>query len=775
MIEKKFILDTKFINYKLANENDLQELSHKENKFFFDTENAPIFPKHIVDKYDLTKVEYDTIEVFKDTSKDGLLNTLIRNKQITTEIYVWQFGSNYNDKVYWGNTIEEFIEFMHSIDSYKVKNDIKISEYDIYVHNLAWDIEFFKYFFKNNKYKQIRATRDKNIRKMNKQLEYSFDITETDGQVHGALIQLEKIDSIKVTKGKDKKISYMTVLNFKCSAKITPMSLKKISKEMITVDEEYIKDGGEYKYNVVREPKNYVPSDMESWYIYCDIYLLKEWYNQFVQKTYIDNNIKPFTISQIAFDSILQKTYEDNILKKKYFPTKDLNKVKDRDVYEEHFALKFIEKNTLYKEYIRLSYKGGHTTASSECVEKGLNTPEIEIKGTSIDITSSYPSQMNLKPLPFGKPIYNTGKYDYKMVIDSDGNELDYDFHFITIAFDGFKSKDKNSEFGLNVKLRGLSEEQKSKLKTSSNESATHNIIGCDFVGENRITVKDKKRSKLINKYKRRNFIVTVTHKEFEEWKKNFDFYCEDTSLTKGVEFIDFISFQSEIGHYAKGINYFFKIKEENDCDEGSNALKENSKLVINSFYGKHCSRRDREQKLYDFEKDVICFQKVTDENINEWEDQKLFAVHYGSAVTSYGRIQLRETTRKIGNDKFLYSDTDSIKFSMSKDELIQKCKDENIILSTCKSEKELGGWDFEFEFDDLKVVGQKKYMYKVKGTDKFNVKCAGLPKDVRDSIKTKDEFSIGNSFNKKGKRKVIGGNLLINISYSINELLRGC
>ena len=806
MLDKKFILDNNFIYYKLANNRDFESLSKKENKYFFDTENAPLFPKEIVEKYKLDTKEYCVLEEFQDVSKTSLLNSLLKEKKITTQIYVWQFGSNDNDKVYWGNTIQEFIDFIHSIDAYKISKGYKVKQFDIFVHNLAWDIEFFKYFFKNNNYTQIKATRDKDEKKYNSQLEYSFDITETDGQVHGALIQLEKKESVTISRGKEKVEKYMTTINFRCSAKITPMSLKKISKEMITVDEDYIKDGGEYQYNLVRNPNNYVPNDMEAWYIYCDIYLLKEWYNQFIQKTYIDNGIKPFTISQIAFDSILQKTYEDNVLKRLYFPTKDPKKVKDRDVYEEHFSLKFIENNPLYKEYLRNSYKGGHTTASSECVSKGEKDTKLVrifekfqkskrnkirlnnmrkgfiIKGSSIDITSSYPSQMNLKNLPFGRPIYNKGKYDYSMVIDRNNNELDYDYHFITIAFDGFKSKNKKNQFGLNVKLRGLTKEQQEKLKTSTNESAVHNIIDGNFVGTNKIKVKEPTRKKLIDKYSKRNFIVTITHREFEEWERNFDFYYSDKGLKKGVQFIDYVSFQSEKGHFKKGIDYFFKIKEENDCAEGSNALKENAKLVINSFYGKHCSRRDREQKLYDFNKDIICFQKVNDENINEWEDDKLYAVYYGSAVTSEGRIQLRETTRKIGNDIFLYSDTDSIKFEISRDELIKKCKDENIVLSTCKAQKELGGWDFEFEFDDLKVVGQKKYMYLRNGIDKetnkpfeWNVKCAGLPKDVRDSIKLKEEFAIGNSFVKKGKRKVIGGNLLIDISYSLNDLIIGC
>lgn len=764
MERKRKILQENFIYFKDADITDFESLSYEENKYFFDTENAPIFPQDIVDKYNLTNVEYDSLDVFKDVSENGLLNKLLKNKQITTKIYCWQFGCNNSDKVFWGNTIQEFIDFIEDINLYRVEQDHKITEFDIYVHNLAWDIEFFKYYFKDKHFQQIRSSNDRKERTKNEKLEDAFSITETDGTVHNARIQLQK----KTIKKGKKKINYLTTLCFFDSAKITPKSLKDISENMIKVDEIYIKNSDVYQYNTVRDPENFKPSEIESWYIYCDIYLLKEWYNQFVKVQYIDNGIKAFTISQIAFDSILKETYKDGILRRKYRTVYDKKDLTDRQVYERHFALKYIEKVPLFKEYFRLSYKGGHTTCGGD-YQKLASTNKATIKGVSMDITSSYPGQMTYQKLPFGKPYYYQGKY--KDHTTKDNEFLDY--HFITIAFDGFTSIQEGNQFGLNVKLRGLEQHQKEYLNCSTNESATTNIIEGEFVGYNRIEVKDKKRSKLISKFKNA-FVVTVPHKEFEEWERNFNFYYyEEGKLKKGVRFVDYVSLQSEVGHYAKGLDHFFKIKEENDQEGGNKVLKENAKLIINSFYGKHCSRRDREERYYDFTKDVICFQQVTEENINQWEDEKLYAVHYGSAVTSYGRIQLRETCRKIGSDKFIYADTDSLKFEMTYEELQEKVKQEHIPMSFCTKDKHLSFWDFEFKFDDFKAVGQKKYMYLKEGQKDYICKCAGLPSDIRKQITTKEQFAIGKEFVKKAKRKIIGGNLLIDISYSISDLLR--
>lgn len=759
---KSKILKENFIYFKDVDVTDIESLSYEHNKYFFDTENAPIFPDEIVEKYNLKEVEYDTLPVFKDVSKESTLQVLLKSKNVTTQIYMWMFGCNTTDKVYWGNTIQEFIDFVSQLDEYKINAGYEINGYEIFVHNLAWDIEFFKYWFKEKELKQLRVAHSIGAKRKNNGIQNAFDITETDGMVHGARIQLEK----KTVKQGKKKVQYLTTLQFRDSMKITPMSLSAISKDLIKVDDIYIKNSEVYKYNLVRCPKTYVPNEVEAWYCYCDIYLLKEWWNQFIMEHYVSNGIEPFTISQIAFDSILQKTYEDNVLRVKYQTAYDKKELTDRQVYERHFALHYIEKNPIFKEYFRLAYKGGHTTASSK-YRQLASTNKATISGCSMDITSSYPHQMTNRPLPFGKPEYHTGQYaDYE---DYQGNL--YDYHFITIAFDGFMSINPDNQFGLNVKLKGLTEEEKAILDCSTNESATHNVVEGYFVGKNRIEVKHGGRRLLVDSFKNR-FVVTTTAHEYEEWIKNFNFfYFEDGRMCDGVKFVDFVSCQSEVGHFAKGLDYFFKDKEAGDL-AGNKAQTLNAKLIINSFYGKHCSRRDREQRFYDFTKDVIRFQEVTEENRNEWEDKKLYAVQYGAGVTSWGRIQLRETCRKVGQDRFIYADTDSLKFEISKEEFVKKCKEENIDISYCKKDKHLGWWDFEFEFVDFKAVGQKKYMYKLAGKD-FKCKCAGLPADIRSQIKEKEQFSIGKSFIKKAKKKVIGGNLLVDISYSISDLLR--
>ena len=788
---KQKILKDNFINVKDMTEEDFRGLTLEGNKYFFDTENAPIFPEEITEKYNLREVEYTEVEDlklpvktddiddlhYKEALRNCLFNTLLREHKISTSVYMFMFGCDANDKVYWGNTIQEYIDLIERLDQYKIRIGMELEPYVTYVHNLGWDIEFFKYWFRDNNLKQIRVSQSLGGKNKNKALEYAFDITETDGMVHGARIQLSKhtvkLNNSKAkTKKAKKQKSFITTIDFRDSAKITPMKLSDISKDLIKVDDIYIKNSEVYQYNIVRTAEGYQPTPTEAWYCYCDIYLLKEWWNQFIVEHYIANGIEPFTISQIAFDSILQKTYEDNELRIKYTRESDKKELTDRQVYERHFALGVIEKSSLFKEYFRLAYKGGHTTASKDYRQKA-STNTATISGCSMDITSSYPHQMTNKPLPFGMPEYNEGKY--KDYVNYKGEK--YDFHFITIAFDGFMSINPANQFGLNLKLRDLTDYQKAYLDLSSNESPTHNVVDGEFVGKNRIKPENPVRKMMLDKIDNA-FIVTLTSHEYEEWIKNFKFFhFKKGKICKGVKFIDYVSCQSEIGHYAKGLDYFFKEKEAGDL-EGNKAKTLNAKLIINSFYGKHCSRRDRQQKFYDFTQDVIRFQEVTEENENVWEDPKLYAVQYGAGVTSWGRIQLRETCRKVGQDKFIYADTDSLKFEISKEDFMKKCKKEKINISYCKKDKHLGWWDFEFEFQDFKAVGQKKYMY-AKIDDKtgevlpFKCKCAGLPAEIRSDIKEKEQFAIGKVFNKISKKKVPNGNLLVPTSYSLTDLLR--
>ena len=283
--------------------------------------------------------------------------------------------------------------------------------------------------------------------------------------------------------------------------------------------------------------------------------------------------------------------------------------------------------------------------------------------------------------------------------------------------------------------------------------------------------IKDKRRKEKIDALPYR-YIITLPHFEYETLTKLFTFvHFENGERKRGVHFIDYISFQSEVGYMKEGIEYYYNQKEEG-TKEGNKAKTYNAKVIINSFYGKNCSKRERNQRFYNFKKEVITFQPITEENRNEWLDDKLYAVQYGSAITSWGRIQLMETIYKIGSEKFIYADTDSLKIEgITKEELIRICKEQNIELSTSKEEKKLGGWDYEYSFSNFKAIAQKKYIYQIEGEKDYRCKCSGLPEEIRKDIKTKEQFNIGSTFTRNSKNKIIGGYLLLPTDFTITDL----
>ena len=146
-LRKQQILKDNFINVKDMTEEDFRVLTLEGNKYFFDTENAPIFPEEITEKYNLREVEYTEVEdlklpvktddvdenQFKEDLRNCLFNTLLREHKISTSVYMFMFGCDANDKVYWGNTIQEYIDLIEALDQYKIRTGMELEPYVTYV------------------------------------------------------------------------------------------------------------------------------------------------------------------------------------------------------------------------------------------------------------------------------------------------------------------------------------------------------------------------------------------------------------------------------------------------------------------------------------------------------------------------------------------------------------------------------------------------------------------------------------------------------------------
>lgn len=211
-----------------------------------------------------------------------------------------------------------------------------------------------------------------------------------------------------------------------------------------------------------------------------------------------------------------------------------------------------------------------------------------------------------------------------------------------------------------------------------------------------------------------------------------------------------YLTFKSKVGLLAEYIDYHMKRKIQADL-EGNKALRYLSKRYMNSPYGKTGMRPDRVNKLpYLGEDGVLKF--VSMDTISD-----AIYVPYASFVCAQARnITIRAAQANYEN--FIYADTDSIHI---------KGKSVNGIKI---HPTELGAWKCEGEFDKGKYLRAKTYIHGDKNNNVVEIKCAGMPVEVKEQV-VWDNFTLGSEFDGKMMKKMVkGGCLLVPTTFKIKE-----
>jgi hypothetical protein len=643
-------------------------------------------------------------------------------------IWCWSLSNTINDIVIYGYTISDFINFMqklyyeHEMD-FNSKTKSKNMNVKMWVHNLAWDFEFFKYWLDDNKYKYYSKIlyEDNSVEDENLDCN-SWNITDNNGQVYNSTINVKMKDLIY---GKKRFKSFIKIKMYD-SVKLIPDKLETIGKKIIQIDEMFNKLGSEFDYEKIR-PYDYVLTDIEKCYIYNDVYILKE----FIKQYYISNNLDGYTASGIAFNNMLNFKFPD--VKKKYEEfTKIYPEVKDKEVIS----------------IIDDSYTGGFTYCNPSVKGK-----IIEKLGHSIDINSSYPSAMKYKKLPYGMPKYFEGKYE---------TDIEYDIAFQKVHFDGFKRKN-GSNIGF-IKIGSC----------------------CDFLQDIK-TFGYKKNDYVASNFDVNNQLMTYKYTlvfttfELEMLLSVYDFYTYrrigdkilkgSKNLLKGIEYIEGVKFLSQVGDFGEFIDDCVLRKnqyklEENEC--GVTVAKRD----MNSLYGKLGSGFTR--VITQYVKDENGYfkneRKYINDNEYDYEERRKYYRAFASFTTSYGRMALITVIVNIektyGAENFLYCDTDSIYSTLTVEELAS--------IGVEMHKTKLGAWDIEKVFKKFKCLGAKKYImyghkYGKDLEDTIQQHCAGLPTDVQKDLNF-ENFFLGAKFIKKQKKKVIGGYRLENIEFTLKD-----
>lgn len=329
---------------------------------------------------------------------------------------------------------------------------------------------------------------------------------------------------------------------------------------------------------------------------------------------------------------------------------------------------------------LRQSYRGGFTYLNPFYKEK------IVKNIVNLDVNSLYPSVMRYEALPYGEPIFYEGKYEEDKIYPL----------YIQMIYCNFKIK-KNKIPTIQIKH---------SMRFSSNEylreSGDEGVCLC---------------------------LTSVDLKLFLE-----QYDVTNLKYLKGWKFKQMNNIFSDY------IDYWINIKNEATINKNK-GMRTIAKLMLNSLYGKYATSLEAKSKIpYLDENDIVKYK------ISDAETKEGLYIPIASFITSYARNKTIRTAQtitdysiqKYGRDAFIYSDTDSIKTTLSIEEL-EKIVDIDDV--------KLGAWKNEGIARKAKFLRQKCYVEEIDGD--LNITCAGLPESCYENV-TFNNFKIG--FKTKGK-----------------------
>lgn len=312
---------------------------------------------------------------------------------------------------------------------------------------------------------------------------------------------------------------------------------------------------------------------------------------------------------------------------------------------------------------IRKSYKGGFTYVNDIWQGKMVGN------GITLDVNSLYPSCMaSPNILPYGRPEYFDGEYQkdaaYPLYVQN-----------LICSFD-------------------LKPGKIPSIQIKHSPSFMDNVYLKSSDGE--------------------RIELTLTKPDFELFKEQYNIY--DPKYTGGWKF------KGAAGLFDDYVNYWTaqKIKAGK---EGNKPLRQISKLMLNSLYGRFALNSYARQKFPFMRDGVIRFALL------EEETRETIYLPAATWITSLGRSRTIRTSqaikdftlKKYGEDRYYYSDTDSIHAKLS-DEDLEELKD---IIDI--DDFKLGCWSHESSWQQAVFIRQKCYCEMENG--KLNVTVAGLPK----------------------------------------------
>lgn len=527
----------------------------------------------------------------------------------------------------------------------------------VYFHNLKFDCQFIIDYLFRNGYTHTTKPEEKATK--------TFNTLISD---KGLFYQVEVI-----FKKKGKKVNKVVFLD---SFKLIPLSVDAIAKSFKLPISKLEIDYSAHNDLPIGSPL----TEQEEEYIKHDVQIVAH-----AVKYFHSEGLDKMTIGSCALSE-----YKKLIKKKNfnlYFPTPK------------------------YHDDVKQSYRGGFTYLNPKFAEKTIG------KGIVLDVNSLYPSVMYENYLPFGTPIYFTGKYEHDPI---------YPIYtqMIRCQFELKKGKIPTIQIKYGYTFR-------------SNEYLTDS-------GETEV-------------------VLCLNSVDLELFFEQYDVY--------NLEYISGWKFKATKGLFTEYIDKWSNNKIQAK-KEGNHGLYLISKLFLNSLYGKFGTDTRVTSKIPYLSDDNQIHYK---DGETEYKDGIYIAM--ASFITSYARRKTIKSAQKImdnyreGKSKiqFVYADTDSLHCISPNFEL-----PEGLDIDPTK----LGAWKFESKFNKAKFLRQKCYIENstedIDNDDpnfELKITVAGMPSDCHEYVNFKN-FKIGASFKGKKQPKIVpGGVVLSEIDFTIKKV----
>ena len=360
---------------------------------------------------------------------------------------------------------------------------------------------------------------------------------------------------------------------------------------------------------------------------------------------------------------------------------------------------------------IRRAYRGGFTYLNP------IYKNKVNGETITLDVNSLYPWAMYSCPLPWGEPYYFEGKYEedeiYPLYVQQ-----------ITCSFELKKNKIPMIQIKNNRFLFNGTE----YLRSSNNEIVSLILTNVDL-------------------------------KLFFEQYEVYD-----------LHYINGYKFKSIKGRLFKEYIDKWTERKIEAGKSGNKGQRQLAKLMLNSLYGKFATSIKVKEKIPFIDNGVVRYLMGEEKTksglylpvacfVTAWAREK--TIRTSQAITDY-------SLAKYGVDKYIYSDTDSIKTTLSIEELKQFCDIDDY---------KLGYWAHEQTAIKSKFIRAKTYICKVPAKDKdgndiieTEITCAGMPKSCYDQV-TFDNFKEGLTVGGKLMFKhVKGGVILVDTEFTIKN-----